>query len=409
MSKQSKKRRRIAVLGGNFAGLSAALALPDRHEVTLIDSAAEFEWTPNIHELVSGVKAPEHLRIERKRLLRKHGHSFLQVRAQALEPDQDRIRVSSAVYVDYDACIVAIGGDSLRERVKGAAEHSIPFRTVADCHAIYEKLQQLSGRSKFSVTIVGGGVSGVEALGELLRSYRDHPGMTVHVVEAGAHLMPSSPRELDEDIRAHCADRDVQFHCGVTVEKISNRSIWLSNACLLPTDLTIWTAGQTIPALLEDAGLGPGGDDGAPVKATLQSQRRENIFVAGDCAVLRKPIKRQAYHAIEMGEHAAANCERFLRGRKLRKYRPSRKPILVAFGDLDTYLVAGKRVIAGPSLAGAKEALFQGGMALFAPPLAKEDAARLYKRFSRSVTHLLLPQFDSLEAAMSLGRYRWVA
>ncbi len=408
MSKPASGQR-IAILGGNFAGLSAALALPQKFEVTLIDASPRFEWTPNIHELVSGVKAPEHLGIDRKRLLRKHGHSFLQARAQALDVDGNRIRVSSAVYVDYDACIVATGGDTLRDRVKGAAEHSIPFRTVSDCHTIYEKLQKLAERKKFTVTIVGGGVSGVEALGELLRSYREHEGMTVHVVEAGPQLMPGAPPELDEDIRAHCADYDVQFHCGITVEKISAHSVWLSNACLLPTDLTIWTAGQAIPRLLEDAGLGPGGEDGAPVKPSLQSVRKKNVFVAGDCAVLRKPIKRQAYHAIEMGEHAAANCARFLRGRKLKKYRPSRKPILVAFGDLDTYLVAGRRVIAGRSLAGAKEALFQGGMALFAPPLGKEDASQFYKRFSRSMTHLLLPQFDSLDAAMALGRYRWVA
>lgn len=408
MSKADRGRR-IAILGGNFAGLSAALALPAKYDVTLIDAASQFEWTPNIHELVSGVKAPEHLGIDRKKLLRRHDHSFLQARAQALDPDNNRIRVSSAVYVDYDACIVATGGDTLRDRVKGAAEHSIPFRTVADCHAIYGKLQKLAERRKFSVTIVGGGVSGVEALGELLRSFRHHEGMTVHVVEAGPHLMPGSPPELDEDIRAHCEGLDVQFHCDVKVEKISAHSVWLSNACLLPTDLAIWTAGQTIPAILEEAGLGPGAADGAPVKPTLQSERKENVFVAGDCAVLKKPIKRQAYHAIEMGEHAAMNCERFLCGRKLKKYRPSRKPILVAFGDLDTYLVAGKRVIAGRSLAGAKEALFQGGMALFAPPLGKEEAAQFYKRFSRSMTHLLLPQFDSLEMAMALGRYRWVA
>ncbi len=409
MNRKKTTGNRIAIVGGNFAGLSAALALPEKLQVTLVDRAPDFEWTPNIHELVSGVKAPEHLCIDRQRLLAKSGHVFQQAQVTALDAGANRLRIAPGKTLEYDACILAMGGDSLRDRVAGANEHSIAFRTVEDCARIHRRLEQLAATPKFSVTIVGAGVSGIEALGEVLRSYRSHPGLTVHVIEAGPHLMPQAPPELDEDLRAHCSDLPVQFHCDLQVEKISSHSVWLSNACLLPSDLTIWTAGQVAPLLLEKGGLTSTGASGAPVRPTLQSTAYKNLFVAGDCAVLKKPVSRQAYHAIEMGEHAAENCRRHLCGRKLRKYRPSRKPILVAFGDLDTYLVAGKRVIASRSFAGAKEALFQGGMALFAPPLGSKEAKQVYRRFTRSMTHLLMPQFESLDAAIALGRYRWVA
>ena len=44
---------RVVILGGGFAGLAAASQLDDGYEVTLVDRGADFEYLPNLHELVS--------------------------------------------------------------------------------------------------------------------------------------------------------------------------------------------------------------------------------------------------------------------------------------------------------------------------------------------------------------------
>ena len=64
MPRRSPDRERVLILGGGFAGLAAALELSsDRHDVTLIDRSRWFEFLPNIHELISGVKSPDLLRL----------------------------------------------------------------------------------------------------------------------------------------------------------------------------------------------------------------------------------------------------------------------------------------------------------------------------------------------------------
>ena len=83
----------------------------------------------------------------------------------------------------------------------------------------------------------------------------------------------------------------------------------------------------------------------------LQSRLAENVFVAGDAAQLSPPVAKQDFHALDMGEAAAGNLSRFLRGQDLKPYQPSFELALISFGDLDTYLVAGKRVVAGTLLA----------------------------------------------------------
>ena len=50
--------------------------------------------------------------------------------------------------------------------------------------------KMMSGAGPGAVVIVGGGLEGVEALGEVLRRYRGHPRLQVHVVESGDRLMP---------------------------------------------------------------------------------------------------------------------------------------------------------------------------------------------------------------------------
>ena len=74
----------------------------------------------------------------------------------------------------------------------------------------------------------------------------------------------------------------------------------------LRSDLTIWTGGGVAPPLLHAAKLAPKPRQWAPVDATLRSRRHHNVFVIGDAAALPTPVQKQAFHALEMGEWAAA-------------------------------------------------------------------------------------------------------
>ena len=49
------QRKRIAIVGGNFGGLTATIKMSRRHAVTVIDQSRHFEWVPGIHEILSSV------------------------------------------------------------------------------------------------------------------------------------------------------------------------------------------------------------------------------------------------------------------------------------------------------------------------------------------------------------------
>jgi len=75
----------IVVIGANFAGLKCARQISSRHRVTVFDPNPHFEFLPNIHELLSGVKSPPDLRLSKRRLVENAGHRFVQARVAAID------------------------------------------------------------------------------------------------------------------------------------------------------------------------------------------------------------------------------------------------------------------------------------------------------------------------------------
>jgi len=390
-------RQHIVIIGGNFAGLTAAVKLSKGHAVTVIDPSPHFEWMPNIHEILSSVKTPQGLRLDRAAIVEQAGHRFLQDRVTELYPARRRLLTAGGHELSFDACIVAVGALWNTHGIPGAERHALPCRSIADALVIEQRLRTLVRQGKpLHIVIVGGGISGIEALGEILRRYRDVPGLSVDVVEAGLRLLPGLPPVLDADLRRLCQPHAVRFRTGTAIAGVSAKEVHLADGVRLRSDLTLWTAGLAAPELLQQSGLARLPHVWAEVHQTLQSLHARSTFVIGDSAQLPNAVAKQAYNAIDMGELAAINVTRFLEGAALKPYQPNRKPVLIAFGDLDTYLVTGKTVLASQALAGAKEGVFQLFMSQMAPCSVLQSLPAAGGRLWQSWRRLAWPQLLSL-------------
>jgi NADH dehydrogenase len=256
------------------------------------------------------------------------------------------------------------------------------------------------------VLIVGGGITGIEALGEILRRHRGHAGLRIDLVEAAPRLLPELPPVLDTDLRRLCAAHAVRLHTGTALAKVTPQGVLLADGRRLRADLMLWTAGLAPPPLLAASGLAQPPLPWAAVAHTLQSLHGQALFVAGDAAAPPWPLARQAFHAIDMGALAAANAERLLAGRRLKPFEPSAKPLLIAFGDLQTYLVAGDNVLAGKGLAAAKEGVYQLYMAQMMPGHLLQRLPAATGRLWRGWRELALPELGSLSGIVASSGLR---
>jgi NADH dehydrogenase len=382
---------RVVILGGGFAGLAAARELDSRHDVTLIDRGAHFEYLPNLHELVSRSKKPRSLRLSRERLVARRGHTFLRAEVVAIDPERRRVRTSDGAELAYDALVVATGSAFSSRGVPGVAEHGLPLRSIADGVEIGARLKRLAdGGGSRAVTIVGGGFTGVECLGEILRRYRQHRGLAIRVIEPRHRLLAGQPRVVDQALRAVIEECDVELFFDESVARLERGRIELASGSWLRTDLTIWTAGGGPSPLLAKAGLAAAGE-WAPVFRTLQSRAYDDILIAGDSAELRRPVSKQSYQATAMGRRAGKNAARLLAGEKLKKHEPEEEQLLITFGYLTGFYIDDDMVIEGAALCLARELLFQAGMAELDRPRRAGARRRLLTRLRDAARFGALP------------------
>ena len=389
---------KVLIIGANFAGLTAAIQLSRKWDVTVVDPSPHFEWIPGIHEILSGVKTPQGLQLNRADIVARAGHRFMQNRVTQIDARRRSVTMASGETLAFDAAIVAVGGVNNSYDIPGVDRHTWAFRDVADSLAIDRRLQALlRTQTVTQVVVVGGGISGVEALGELLRRYRNRPDISLSIVEASDHLMPGFPKKLDIELRQLCQAHQVAIHSGDPVQRITPKGVWLASGRRLPSHLTIWAAGLAPPPLLREARLARPPHSWAPVHQNLQSLFFKSVFVIGDAAALPKPVGKQAFNAIDMGSLAAHNAARFLSGKSLKHFKPPATPMLVSFGDLQTYLVTKKAVLASKTLDGAKEGVYQLFMAQTAPQAGLQAVPGALGRLHKSWQKLVLPGLRSLK------------
>jgi len=403
-------RKKVVIIGANFAGLACSMKLSSRFDVTVIDRSACFEFLPNIHELISGVKTPAILRLDRARILRRLGHRFVQDTVSGIDARKAVVRTAAGDTFDFDACVVAVGGINNSFGIQGVNDFAFPFKSVDDCARIKSQLDRLSATGKgMSLVIVGGGLEGVEALGEILRGYRHLPNLAVHLVEGGEVLLPGGAPALGSEILRKCQNHPVTFHFGARVKSVTKTRVRLASGKVLKSDLTLWTGGAAPSPLLFKSGLSESPRAWAAVKPSLQSRSFDNIFVIGDAADLPVPVSKQAYHALDMGAHGATNVARFLADSPLKPFKPGPEISLISLGDIDTYLVLGQWVFAGAALAPAKELIFQANMARLDPPLRISTALELKARYWQGIRELTVPSVWPPSSLLRLADLRRLA
>ena len=105
-------RKKVLVLGGNFAGLTAALAV--RHElhgdvdVRVVSASDTFLFNPSLIWLPFGKRRPADITFPLEPTFESHGVDFVHAAATALDLDCRKVITTGGVY-DYDYLVIATG------------------------------------------------------------------------------------------------------------------------------------------------------------------------------------------------------------------------------------------------------------------------------------------------------------
>jgi NADH:ubiquinone reductase (H+-translocating) len=355
---------RVVVVGGGTVGLEVARRLERRSreiDLTIVDSAGSSVYQPLLPEVAGGVIDPRHAVLPLRTGLR-HAQ-VIDGTACALDASARRLGVrrlsGDEIELSYDHLVVAPGAVTKLLPVPGLAERAIGFQTVAEAlrlrdHVLgrlqwAESCTDTSRRAQaLTFVFVGGGYSGVEAVGELADlaadACRDHPAISPDdvrfvLVEATDAILPMVRPALRAAALHELRSRGIDVRLETLVESVDGETIHMSDGTSLAADTLVWCAGVRAHPTVAELGLPSGDQDEVEVDATLAVQGLDGVWSAGDCAAVPDLVRGgtcppSAQYALRQGRQIARNIERALAGHAPRKFRYRQIGELISLGRM---------------------------------------------------------------------------
>jgi selenide, water dikinase len=287
--------------------------------VTLINPGPASAYSGMLPGFVAGHYARNELDIDLVKLARHAGARLITGRATAVDRAARRITVDDRA-IPYDTLSIDIGISSDMPALPGFADHAVPAKPLdvfADRWTAF--LAHLP--SDPHVTVIGAGVAGAELA--MAMAHRLGPTARITLIEASEPLAAVGPKTRTTLIR-HLTDARITLVTGMEVAEVHANQIVLADGRILPSHLTIGTAGTLPQAWLALTGLALH-EGFLTVAPTLQTSDSA-IFAAGDIAHMAgSPRPKAGVFAVRQAPVLFRNLSVSLTGRgTLRSYRPQR-------------------------------------------------------------------------------------
>jgi NADH dehydrogenase len=336
---------RIVVLGGGFGGVATTRHLERLFgrnadvEITLVSRDNFFVLTPLLFEACTGRLELRHCAQPIRAAL--HHARFVEAAVEGVDVERQLVRAvaaEGATYdIPYDNLVVSLGA-STNESVIPGSSNAFTFKTMADAlvlrNHLIEQLERADAAAGaatrqgcLTVVIIGGGLVGVELLGELtafaddvLRFYprirRDE--IRFSLFEAGPRILP----EIDESLGAVATrvleGRGADIRVATPVKAIEPRRLHLAGetidagTIILAAGIVPSTIASAIPVAHDKRGR-------IDVDGTMRSRSHPQVWALGDCASIPGPDGRPypalAQHTVREAKQLARNIQAVARGR----------------------------------------------------------------------------------------------
>jgi NADH:quinone reductase (non-electrogenic) len=355
---------RVAILGGGYVGLYAAMQLEKKlsagqAEVVLVSPHSYMTYQPFLPEAAAGNIEPRHTVVPLRSALKRT--RLISGRVLRLDHAARRVVIKPVegqeYALAYDVVVWGIGSVSRVLPVPGLADAAVGFHTVGEAiflrNQVLERLDAAEStedpqlrRRALTFVFVGGGYAGVEALAELeeLATYACRSFKTLRrsdmrwvLVEAAAGILPEVGGGLGEYALEVLRGRGIEVHLSTRLESAENGLLRLSNGQELPADTLVWTTGVKAHPAAARSGL-PTDDRGRLVTDEhMRVQGADNAWAAGDCAAVPDLVgggtcPPTAQFALRQARTLGANVAAQLKGEDLTPFRYRNLGLLVSLG-----------------------------------------------------------------------------
>ncbi|AJS60586.1 NAD(P)/FAD-dependent oxidoreductase [Paenibacillus sp. IHBB 10380] len=356
--------KHIVILGAGYGGLLTALSLRKyltkaEAQVTVVNQTPTHQIITELHRLAAGNIAEEAIAMPLEKLFKGKDINLRISKVQSFSVDNKEVKLSDGSKLTYDALVVGLGSQTAFFGIPGLEQNSLVLKSAADANNIHKHIEdrirefsKTNNEADGTIVIGGGGLSGVELVGEiadgmsaLAKKYGVDPkAVKLLLVEAGPKILPVLPDHLIERATKSLESRGVQFLTGLPVTNVEGNVIDLKDGQKIVTNTFVWTGGVQGNPLVGESGLEVNRGR-ASVNEHLQSISHPDVFVVGDSAVFfgpeGRPYPPTAQIAWQMGELVGYNLFAKLNNKSFESFAPIDSGTLASLGRKDAVATVG--------------------------------------------------------------------
>ena len=342
---------RVVILGGGFGGLAAARALHKAADVTVVDRHNYQTFLPLLYQVSTAGLAADHVAYPIRGALRKTPVKFRMGSPISIDHKNKEVKLDSSELLKFDHLIVALGSVTADFGIPGVSEFTLGMKSVAEALNIraeimrrFEDLCRFEDETKLSITVIGGGPTGVEmagAIAELIRGplKSDQAQAASHIsislIEAGPRLLPPFAPSLSARTKKDLEKLGVKVLLNAAVQEVEHRKIKLKDGSTIASEITIWAAGVKGNDAIAQLNLPTAGTRVA-VEPTMQVKNYPYIWALGDIAASVDKNGNQlpmvAPVAIQQGKFIAKQIARISKSQKLASFKYLDKGSMATIG-----------------------------------------------------------------------------
>ncbi|MDQ0685121.1 NADH dehydrogenase [Streptomyces achromogenes] len=313
-------QHRIIVLGAGYAGAIVAGRLarrlrPEDVAVTLVNAEADFVERVRMHQLAVGQDLPPRPLDE---MFAGTGVELRVARVTGVDVDRRAVTVvdaNGAGELAYDTLVYALGSGWNDQGVPGVAEHAHQIAGRPGALRLRERLAGLPAGQP--VVVVGGGLTGVEAVTEIAEARPDLDVALVARAGLGDWLSPKGRGHL----RKVCDRLGITVHEHAAVTGVEADRVTTADGGSVPAAVTVWTTGFAVHPIAQATALEVTDTGRIVVDGTMRSVSHPDVYAVGDAALAKgvgdKPLRMSCASGVPMAWQAADAVAARLTGGKL--------------------------------------------------------------------------------------------